>query len=70
MRPTLTITMRAKNPRIMGPMPDSVNACTLSRTPLRVMNVPRMVSANVAHNSDRFQTRSMPRRSWTITECR
>jgi hypothetical protein len=27
-----------------------------------------MVRLNVAHSSDRFQTRSMPRRSWTITE--
>ena len=70
MRPTLTMTIRAKKPRIMGPMPDSVNACTLSSTPLRVMNVPRMVRANVAHSSERFQTRSIPRRSCTITECR
>ena len=27
-----------------------------------------MVRLNVAHRSDRFQTRSIPRRSWTITE--
>ena len=32
------------------------------------MNVPRIVSANVEMTSDRFQTRSIPRRSWTITE--
>ena len=49
---------------------DSVNACTESSTPERVRNVPRMVSANVAHSSERFQTRSIPRRSCTITECR
>ena len=49
----------------MGP---SENACTLSRTPLRVRNVPRMVRQNVAASSDRFQTRSIPRRSCTSTE--
>ena len=32
------------------------------------MNVPRMVSENVATSKLMFQTRSMPRRSWTITE--
>ena len=32
------------------------------------MKVPRMVSANVETTRDRFQTRNMPRRSWTITE--
>ena len=46
----------------------SLNECTLSSTPERVRNVPRMVSENVAHSSDRFQTRSIPRRSCTITE--
>ena len=51
-------------------MPDSLKAWTLSSTPDRVMKVPRMVSENVAHSSDRFQTRSMPRRSCTMTECR
>ncbi len=51
-------------------MVESLKACTESRTPDRVRNVPRMVRAKVAHSSDRFQTRSMPRRSCTITECR
>ena len=51
-------------------MPDSVKAWTESRTPERVRKVPRMVRAKVAQSSDRFQTRSIPRRSWTITECR
>ncbi len=54
----------------MGPIPDSVNECTDSTTPERVRNVPRIVSANVEHNSDRFQTRSIPRRSCTMTEWR
>ena len=46
----------------------SLNECTLSSTPERVRNVPRIVSENVAHSSDRFQTRSIPRRSCTSTE--
>ena len=51
-------------------MSPSLNACTDSSTPERVRNVPRIVRLNVAHSSDRFQTRSIPRRSCTITECR
>src|SRR5687768_4369727 len=38
--------------------------------PLRVRNVPRIVSANVAVTRLRFQTRSIPRRSSTMAECR
>ena len=49
-------------------MSDCVNACTESITPDRVRNVPRMVRQKVAITSDRFQTRSIPRRSCTITE--
>jgi hypothetical protein len=49
-------------------MSDSVNACTLSITPERVRNVPRIVRQNVAMTRDRFHTRSIPRRSCTITE--
>ncbi len=51
-------------------MPLSEKLWTDSSTPDRVMKVPRMVSENVAHTSERFQTRSIPRRSWTMTECR
>ncbi len=46
----------------------SLKACTLSRTPERVRNVPRIVRENVAHSSDRFHTRNIPRRSCTSTE--
>ena len=66
----MTTTTRAKNPSRNGPISDSLKAWTESSTPDRVRNVPRIVSANVAHTSDRFQTRSIPRRSCTITECR
>ena len=69
-RPTAVTTMSAKNPMSAGPIADSVKACTESSTPDRVRNVPRIVSENVASRSDRFQTRSIPRRSCTITECR
>ena len=48
----------------------SPNACTDCTTPDRVMNVPKIVRKNVTMTSVTFQTRSMPRRSCTITECR
>ena len=51
-----------------GPMSDWVKECTELMTPERVRNVPRIVRQNVAMTSDRFQTRSIPRRSCTITE--
>ena len=49
-------------------MSDSVKAWTELMTPERVRNVPRIVRQKVAMTSDRFQTRSIPRRSCTITE--
>ncbi len=66
--PTVTTTMTAKKPSSAGPTPPSANACTEAMTPERVRKVPRMVRANVAQMSDRFQTRNMPRRSCTMTE--
>ena len=62
--------MRPKKPSSSGPIVELLNACTEATTPLRVKKVPRMVSAKVAHSKERFQTRNMPRRSCTITECR
>ena len=53
-----------------GPIPVLLNEWTDSSTPERVRKVARMVRLKVAMTSERFQTRSMPRRSWTITECR
>ena len=49
-------------------MLDCENACTELMTPERVRNVPRIVRQNVAITSERFQTRSIPRRSCTISE--
>ncbi len=51
-------------------MPVLLNEWTDSSTPDRVRNVAKMVRQNVEITSDRFHTRSMPRRSWIITECR
>ncbi len=65
-----TAVTSPKKARMEGPMGDSVKAWTDSSTPERVRNVPRMVREKVATNRDRFQTRSIPRRSCTITECR
>src|SRR6476646_7792310 len=48
----------------------SPKACTDCTTPERVMNVPKIVKKNVTMTSVTFHTRSMPRRSWTMTECR
>jgi hypothetical protein len=48
----------------------SPNACTDETTPERVMKVPKMVRKKVTMTSDMFHTRSMLRRSCTITECR
>ena len=70
MSSTVTAATATKNPRMAGPMPEAVKECTESSTPERVMKVPRMVRENVAHTSDRFHTRNMPRRSCTIDECR
>jgi len=52
------------------PTGDCANECTLSITPLRVMNVPRMARRNVATTSTTFHFRSIPRFSWIMIECR
>ena len=51
-------------------MLDSANAWTEEMTPERVRNVPKIDSANAATIRNTFQTFSMPRFSWIITECR
>ena len=70
MRPKPTTTTTRKKPIRSGPSVDSEKAWTDSITPERVRKVPRMVRAKVATHSERFHTRSSPRRSWTSTECR
>ncbi len=46
----------------------SPNAWIDDTTPERVMNVPKIVRKNVVMTRTTFQTRSMLRRSCTITE--
>ncbi len=48
----------------------SPKACTDCTMPERVMKVPNRVRKKVMMTSVTFHTRSMPRRSCTITECR
>ena len=59
-----------KTVNIHASVRSSPNACTDCTTPDRVMKVPKMVRKKVTITSVTFQTRSMPRRSCTITECR
>ena len=70
MSPKPTTTTSRKKPIRIGPRVESLKACTDSITPERVRKVPRMVRAKVAIDSERFHTRSRPRRSCTSTECR
>ena len=63
-----TTVMMPKKASNHGPTSPSAKACTLLMIPLRVRNVPRMVSANVATSKLMFHTRNMPRRSCTSTE--
>ncbi len=48
----------------------SPKACTDWTMPERVMKVPNSVRKKVMMTSVTFHTRSIPRRSCTITECR
>jgi hypothetical protein len=62
--------IRVRKPRYIGPTRDWAKAWTEARMLPRVRNVPKVVRANVPTTSDRFQTFSIPRRSWIITEWR
>ena len=57
-------------PRNHGPIELSVNEWIELRIPERVRNVPKSESENASTTSRTFQTRSIPRFSWIITECR
>ncbi len=59
MRATPPSMITSRNESSQGPIVDWVKACTEFTTPERVRKVPRIVSANVAMTSDRFQTRSI-----------
>jgi hypothetical protein len=53
-----------------APMLERANECTLAIIPDRVRNVPKIVMKNVRHSRLTFHTLNMPRRSWSITECK
>ncbi len=61
---------RARNTRKKMPIEPWVKACTEPMMPERVRNVPNSVRLKVRMISVRFQSFSMRRRSWIITECR
>ena len=58
------------NARNHGPIELCVNEWIELTTPERVRNVPKSDSENARITSSRFQTRSIPRFSWIITEWR
>ena len=62
-------TMQMK-PRNHGPIELCVKEWIELTIPERVRNVPKSESENAITTSRWFQTRSMPRFSWIITECR
>ena len=53
-----------------GPIELCVKEWMELTTPDRVRNVPKSESENARSTSSTFQTRSIPRFSWIITECR
>ena len=60
----------AISPSSGPPTVEAPKAWIDSRIPERTRKVPSSASVNVATISETFQTRSIPRLSWTITECR
>src|SRR5215469_15028618 len=65
-----TAKVMARNQANQVPIDDCAKACTELIIPLRVRNVPRIASQNVAKTSHMFHTFSMPRFSCIMTECR
>ena len=57
-------------PRNQAPIELFANEWIELTTPERVRNVPKSESLNANATSTMFQTRSIPLRSWIITECR
>src|SRR5438128_12063648 len=65
-----TTNVSARNATNQSPIEDWAKACTELTTPLRVRNVPKIDSRNVAKMSHMFHTFNIPRFSCIITECR
>jgi hypothetical protein len=69
--PKLNSTIASmKPPKVHASTGSAPKAWTLWTTPLRVMNVPTIVSKKLMITSDTFHTFIMPRRSWIMIECR
>ncbi len=64
---TIATARKAKN---IHPREDCPKVWTEEMMPLRVMKVPKMVRRKVSVISTIFQTFSIPRFSWIITEWR
>ena len=62
--------MTAMKPRNQPPSGLCENEWIELTTPERVRNVPKIESRNASATSTMFQTFSIPRFSWIITECR
>ena len=64
------ITTTAISPSSGPPTVEAPKAWIDSRIPERTRNVPSRASENVPQIRVTFQTLSIPRRSWTMIECR
>ena len=69
-RPSAVSMTSARKLRNSTPIEPCVKAWTEAITPERVRNVPKSVRPNVRITRTMFQSLSMRRRSWIITECR
>ena len=69
-RPRPVSSTSARKLKKKAPIAPCVKACTDAITPERVRNVPKRVRPKVRITRERFQSLSIRRRSWIITECR
>src|SRR5439155_1386610 len=69
-RPRAVSSTSARKLRKNAPIVPCVKACTEAMTPERVRNVPKRVRLKVRITSEMFQSLSIRRRSWIITEWR
>ena len=70
MSPTEKTTQITMKPRNQPPSGLCENEWIELITPERVRNVPKIERLNASATSTMFQTFSIPRFSWIITECR
>ena len=70
MSATEKTTIKMRKPRIQAPIGLCENEWIELMTPERVRNVPKIERLNASATSTMFQTFSIPRFSWIITEWR